>query len=180
MNTLSFIPLEKEHIEIVRNWRNSEAVSKYMYTSEIITEEQQLKWFERISQDLSQKYWVIYKNDTPIGLISLYSIKSEFKTCYWAYYIGNTEKSGAGIGAKIEYKFLNIVFEEMNFNKLICEVFTFNETVIKLHEKFGFRREGYFRQHIFKDNQFYDVISMALFKSEWACIKDFYTKLLIR
>lgn len=180
MNTLSFIPLDRSHLETIRNWRNSEAVSKYMYTSEHISSDQQEKWFERISQDPTQKYWVVYKNDDALGLVSLYSMKPQFKTCYWAYYIGNTEKSGAGIGAKIEFKLLNIVFDELAYNKLLCEVFTFNETVIKLHEKFGFRREGYFRQHILKDNIFHDVVSLALLKSEWQCMKEHYTKLLSR
>lgn len=180
MKTISFVPLQENHLETVRNWRNSEAVSKYMYTSDTISEEQQKQWFAKISKDETQKYWVVYKNDSPLGLVSLYNIKPNFKTAYWAYYIGDIDRAGAGIGAKIEFKLITLVFEELQLNKLLCEVFTFNETVIKLHEKFGFEREGLFKQHIIKDNQYYDVVSLALFASKWDTLKDYYAKLLIR
>lgn len=180
MDTLSFVPLEQKHLEMVRTWRNSDAVSKFMYTNQFISPEQQEQWYKKLIEDNSQKYWVINKNNDAIGVVALYSIKPQFKSCYWGYFIGNQEKSGAGIGAKIEYKFINYVFDEMGFNKLLCEVLTFNETVIKLHEKFGFRREAYFRQHILKDNIYHDVVSLALLKSEWQMIKDYYKKLLIR
>jgi UDP-4-amino-4,6-dideoxy-N-acetyl-beta-L-altrosamine N-acetyltransferase len=177
---IEFIPLAKDHIEIIREWRNSESISKFMYTDDVISSEQQIKWFEKISNDSSQKYWIVYNNSEPVGQVSLYLIKPRFKTCYWAYYIGNENAAGTGIGAKIEFKLLNYVFDEMKFNKLCCEVFVFNESVIRLHEKFGFRREGYFRQHIFKNNQYLDVVSMALLKSEWDIIKIHYSKILNR
>jgi hypothetical protein len=43
----------------------------------------------------------------------------------------------------------------------------FNKAVIKLHKKFGFQEEGYFRQHIKKDDQFLDVVALAILREEW-------------
>ena len=71
---------------------------------------------------------------------------------------------------------LKYVFEELKFNKLVCEVFTSNHNVIKMHEKFGFRREGYFRNHILKNEIYHDVVTLALLQSEWQTIKDFHYK----
>ena len=166
MDSIQFIPVQEEHLEMIRNWRNSEEVAKYMYTNDQITAEQQIAWYEKIKTDKSQQHWVIRKESESLGLVSLYSIKPQFKTCYWAYYLGSEASRGVGIGAKIEYKLINYVFEEMKFNKLICEVFVFNESVIKLHEKFGFRREGYYRQHIIKNGLYQDVVSLAILRTE--------------
>ena len=42
-NDIELIPLKEEHIEIIRNWRNSEDVSQYMYSDEFITPSMQKK-----------------------------------------------------------------------------------------------------------------------------------------
>jgi len=171
MTDINLLPLQENHLEMVRNWRNMPEVAKYMYTEDHITEDQQIQWYQKIKNEPSQKYWVIEYDGTSVGLVSLYNIKPAFKTCYWAFYLGNSSIRGAGIGSKVEYNMLKKVFEEMQFNKLLCEVFTSNESVIKMHEKFGFRREAYFREHIYKNNEFYDVVSLAFLKKEWDSLK---------
>jgi UDP-4-amino-4,6-dideoxy-N-acetyl-beta-L-altrosamine N-acetyltransferase len=157
---------------MVRGWRNSPEVSAYMYNSFEISPEEQLKWYQKIKNDNSSRYWIIEVSGRPIGVASLSGISKLFNSCYWAFYLGDTEIRGGGIGSKVEYQVLNYVFEDLGLNKLRCEVFSFNEKVIQLHEKFGFRREAYYRQHIFKDGSFRDVVGLALLKSEWIMIKD--------
>lgn len=169
---INLVDITEGDIEMIRTWRNSKEVSQYMYTSEEITSEQQKKWFEKIKVDTTQKYWLIEYNGVKLGLVSIYNIKENFKHCSWAFYLGNTDVRGAGIGSKVEYTILNYVFEKMNFNKLMCEVFTFNEKVIQMHKKFGFKEEGLYREHILKDGKFYDVVALAILKSEWTELKE--------
>lgn len=69
---------------------------------------------------------------------------------------------------------MNYVFDELNLNKLRCEVLTFNEKVIAMHEKFGFRREAYYRQHVKKDGVYYDVVGLAMLKKEWEQLKEYH------
>ncbi len=166
-------PLQYEDIELVRNWRNSEEVSQYMYTDSEISEERQKQWFESVKKDFTQKYWLIIHKDKKLGVANLYNIKDNFKTTYWGFYLGDTSVRGQGVGKKVEFNMLKMVFDDMQYNKLLCEVFVSNDAVIKMHEKFGFRREGYFRQHILKNNTYHDVVSMAMLKSEWLKLKPF-------
>lgn len=58
-------------------------------------------------------------------------------------------------------------------NKLRCEVFTSNDKVIKMHEKFGFRREAYYREHCIKNSKKLDVVGLALLESEWRILEPF-------
>ena len=67
---------------------------------------------------------------------------------------------------------LDYVFDTLKLNKLLCEVFVDNDKVITLHEKFGFRRESYFREHIRKNGIYKDVIGLALLKREWSQLCD--------
>jgi hypothetical protein len=176
MSDIILTEVTENDLELIRTWRNSEEVSKYMYTDDKITSEQQTNWFKKIILDETQKYWIIEYEGRKLGLASLYSIKQNFKSCYWAFYLGDTSVRGAGIGSKVEYNVLKYVFDKMNFNKLLCEVFVFNDAVIKMHEKFGFRRESYFREHIYKNNESHDVVGLAILKREWDFLKEQHRK----
>jgi UDP-4-amino-4,6-dideoxy-N-acetyl-beta-L-altrosamine N-acetyltransferase len=172
MNDIKLIRLEKEDLELVRNWRNSDDVSKYMYTEDYITEEQQNNWFDKIKDATNSIYWIIEYNGKKLGLASITGIDKTFQSCYWAFYLGDTSVRGGGIGAKIEYNVIEYVFSVLNLNKLRCEVFTTNDKVIKMHEKYGFRREAYYREHCIKQNEKLDVVGLALLKTEWTLVKD--------
>lgn len=169
---IDLVKLNKSDLELVRNWRNSKEVSQYMYSENYISEDQQLKWFEKIDNRSDSIYWIIEYNGKKLGLASITGIDPVLQSCFWAFYLGNTDSRGAGIGAKIEYNVLKYVFEELNLNKLRCEVFVTNENVIRMHEKFGFRREAYYREHCIKGNQKLDVVGLAILKSEWIQLKN--------
>ena len=167
MSDISLKPLNFEDIELVRNWRNSALVSAYMYNEEYISSEQQVRWFEKIRNDNTLIYWIIVYEGKKIGLASLTGIDRTLSSCYWAFYLGDLSIRGSGIGSKIEYNVLEYVFSELKLNKLRCEVFVSNEKVIRMHERFGFRREAYYREHCIKNNQKLDVIGLAILQSEW-------------
>lgn len=159
-------------IELIRKWRNSEDVAKYMYTENQISEEQQKQWFNKISNDKSCEYWIIKYDNKPIGLASITEISSSLQSCYWAFYLGDSSIRGAGIGSKVEYNVINYVFNNLGLNKLRCEVFVENDKVIKMHEKFGFRREAFYREHCIKGNKKLDAVGLALLKSDWNRLEE--------
>ena len=171
-STLKLIEVEEGHLEMIRTWRNMPEVSAYMYTSDIISDEQQKKWYKTVVNDSSCKYWVIEYAGKALGIASLTGISKVFNSCYWAFYLGDTSIRGKGICAKVEFEVLSYVFDSLKLNKLRCEVFTFNDKVIQMHEKFGFRREAYYRQHVLKDKEYKDVVALAILKSEWDQIKE--------
>jgi len=172
MEDIQLIEMTEEYIELVRNWRNSPEVSQYMYTDKIISKEEQKKWFIKVSTNPSYKYWIIMYQNKPLGVANLYDINHNLLSCYWAFYLGDTSVRGAGIGAKVEYNVLSYVFDILNFNKLRCEVLVSNTPVIKMHEKFGFRREAYYREHCPKNGKFEDAVGLAMLKSEWESLKE--------
>ena len=174
MTDIKLRDITANDLEMIRNWRNSKEVSQYMYTENHITSEQQKAWFEKISKDQNAKYWIIEYEDKPLGLVSITEMSQVFDSCFWAFYLGDTNVRGAGIGSKIEYNILKYVFEDIGLNKLRCEVLTTNPSVIVMHEKFGFRREAYYREHVLKNGQYFDVVGLAMLKREWHMVKDYH------
>ncbi len=159
--------VRQEDKETIRQWRNLPEVAEYMYTDHYITPEEHEKWFVGVFKDTTRKHFIITYAQKDVGTVDFYNIDNQNKRCYWAFYLASADTRGKGIGGLVEKLALKYVFEQLQFNKLCCEVLKFNESVIELHKSFGFNQEGYFRQHIFKAGLFLDVVSMAILKQEW-------------
>lgn len=167
MTEIKLIQLQAFHLEEVRLWRMSREVSQYMYTDPILTPEGQKEWFEKNKFDKTKRNWIVNVDGIDVGLVSLYDIDQKNKRCFWAYYLAAPSVRGKGVGGAIELNILKYVFEVINLNKLCCEVLAFNTKVIDIHKKYGSTIEGIFRDHVLKNNQFYDVVRLAILKSEW-------------
>lgn len=153
--------------EMIRHWRNSPDVSRLMYNDHTITSEEHDHWFRSITQDATKRYWIIRCRGGDVGLACLYGLDEKNRRCYWAFYLADPNMRGKAIGAFVEHAVLQYVFDRLGLNKLCCEVLATNRAVLALHEKFGFTREGYLREHVFKGGQFVDVVSLAITRSEW-------------
>ena len=70
------------------------------------------------------------------------------------------------------FKLINFVFDQLGLEKLNCEVIETNDSVVKLHKKFGFQEEGFRRENIVKNEQRIGVYFLGLTKSDWVVIKD--------
>ncbi len=170
MNTLrSVVPTDRE---LIFNWRNLPEVAKYMYTDHVIGWEEHCLWFEKAMRDPTRHYWIIVCEEQDVGLVNLYNIDLENRRCFWAFYIASANTRGKGVGSFVEYAILNFVFEVMNLNKLCCEVFAFNEAVVGMHKSFGFSQEAFYREHIFKNGEPFDVIGLAMLWINWNSMKQ--------
>ena len=134
---LIFRNIEEEDLEMIMNWRTNSAVSDYMYTDFEPDLQKQMEWYKKISNDQSQKYWIINADNEDEGVVWLFNIDQTNKRSDWAYYLGSPNVRGKGIGKNVELNMLEYVFNEINLNKLCCEVFVSNKIVIKIHEKYG-------------------------------------------
>jgi hypothetical protein len=170
--SLELKKIKRDDLEQIMNWRMDPQVTKYMYTDPKLTLVQQLEWYDRIIESSTEKYWLIVIDDTAIGVLNLVDIDHRNKRCSWAYYIGDTSFRGRGIARTLECNIYDYVLEVLNLNKLCCEVFTFNDIVISIHEKFGSEIEGTLKQHIYKNGQYYDIVCMGITKDKWTKIKS--------
>ena len=171
MYNLELIKMNKDDMEKVRFWRMLPQVTKYMYSDPKITLVGQLEWFKKIAQDKTSKYWVITFNNIKIGVLNFYDIDIKNKKCNWAYYIGDMSFRGKRIGYNLECNIYDFVFYTLNFNKLSCEIFKWNEKVIKLHDRIGAKIEGEFKEHIKKNDEYFTIIKMSMLKNEWDTIR---------
>lgn len=169
MNLLERARLEdmnSSHLEMVLNWRNQEHIRSVMFHDQIISLEEHRKWFDRVKEDQRTIVKIFYLDNVPLGVVNFTNIDFENSKCSWGFYVGD-QNAPKGSGTLMGYLALNFVFQELNIRKLCAEIISFNERSIRYHQRLGFRKEGVLREHILKNNQYADVILMALFNKEW-------------
>jgi UDP-4-amino-4,6-dideoxy-N-acetyl-beta-L-altrosamine N-acetyltransferase len=160
-------PVRLDDREKIYLWRNMPEVAKYMYTDHQITEEEHNLWFDAVQKGSGRKYWIIVYEKEEVGLVNLYDIDPLNRRCFWAFYIASKNVRGKGVGSIVEYYILKHVFEDLDYNKLCCEVLSSNHNVVDMHKNFGFQEEGLYRQHRIKNGQFVDVVALGMLRSEW-------------
>jgi len=138
-------------LELMLSWRNAPSVRANMYTRHEITLEDHLVWWQAVQEREDQHYF-IYESEAglPSGIVAFTLIDRVHSNSSWAFYAAPDAERGTG--SKMEFLALEYAFEKLKLHKLHCEVLAFNQTVIKLHQKFGFSIEGVFRdQHRIND-----------------------------
>ena len=73
---------------------------------------------------------------------------------------------GKGIMTEAVKKVTAYGFKEFGLKRITAHIFNFNEGSSKVLQKAGFQREGYLRQHYFKNGKFCDGILYAILQSD--------------
>jgi UDP-4-amino-4,6-dideoxy-N-acetyl-beta-L-altrosamine N-acetyltransferase len=136
-----------------------------MYTDHEIGLDEHLTWIKRLEFDFRQIVFIVFVEEVVIGVISINQLDRLNKKADWAFYLD--EKSPPGLGAALEYAFINFSFDFLGLEKLNCEVIESNQSVIKLHKKFRFFEEGFRRMNIEKNGCRLGVYFLGLTKEEW-------------
>lgn len=158
--------MSQEDQATVFYWRNADHVRKNMYTDHLISPDEHAQWFARAINDPGACHLIFELQKRPVGVVSFTAINPAHERCTWAFYLGETDVP-RGTGSAMEFLALTHAFETMHIRKLCCEVFAFNSSVIRLHEKFGFQIEGRFVRHYLKAKQYEDIVCMARFSASW-------------
>ena len=166
--------LTEDDLEKVLNWRTSEHVTKYMFSDIEYNLDKQKEWLYKNKTDPNKQTWMIVYNDFDIGVISLSDIDLINKRCFFGYYVGEISMRGKGLARHLLCNIQDYVFDNLQMNKLCGDIFAFNEIALKVRKKYGSEIEGVFKQHIYKNGQFHDVLRMAILKEKWLSIREEY------
>ena len=168
----NIIDASEDLIEIVRNWRNSSQVSRYMITNHCITIEEHQRWIEKLRTTNTAKSWLIRYKGKPVGLASLSDIDYVNKTTDWGFYIADESVRGKGIGSATLYMLMDYVFFTLGLHSMITFVLDNNKVALRMYEKFGFIREQKISQQLTRDKKQINVYTMRISKEEWERRKE--------
>ena len=129
--------VEREDLELIRQYRNTDIIKNKMIHRQQITREQQLEWFKEI-RTVNHYYFLIYKNDSAIGLINGKNIDFVNKTSEGGIFIWNEDRNyEISITASIILNDWNFFINA--FEKNYAQVLKSNKQAIAYNEFMGYK-----------------------------------------
>ena len=162
--------IKSEELELILSWRNAPTERANMYTRHEISLSEHLSWWARIQGRADQQYFMYELDTLPLGIVAFNDLDELNKNSSWAFYASTNAPKGTG--SKMEYLALEYAFTKLGLHKLCCEVLAFNSSVIKLHEKFGFKVEGILREQHKLENAFIDIFRLGMLATEWSAKRE--------
>lgn len=163
--------IESEDLERILQWRNSDRVRHNMYSDHLISMQEHRAWFERSKQQTSSVHLVFEAQGRALGLVYFTDIDRKNDKSFWGFYLGEEDRPG-GCGWAMGVLGLEYAFGRLELRKLCGEALAFNDSSIRFFERLGFTMEGRFVGHVLKQGSYEDVVSFALFKSDWLKKRD--------
>ena len=126
--------------------------------------------------------WINFHNNNPeevllvvedktkgklIGHVGLYKIDNVAKKTEFGILLADDESRGRGYGTKATKLMVDYAFQTMGMHKVTAEVLSENAASIAMFKKCGFSIDGCLRDDVFKNNRYYDVLSMSIIESEY-------------
>lgn len=158
-----------EDMPLLHKWRNNPDHRKYYREYRESTLDDQISWYNNILlKDPTWHHFVVkpLEKDKVIGVVFLNHIHPVYKTGEFGITLGDPEYRGKGYGKDMLITLIKYGFEELNLNRIWCEVYS-NNNSIHLYRKIGFKDEGILRQHVFKENTYLDSHILGMLKSEY-------------
>ena len=131
--------LKAEQAELVRQWRNDQKISRFMFYKGEITPAMQREWFESIDNE-QNFFFLIIHNQTPVGLINISSIDWESKTAYTGLYIYDDRFLATDIPVMASLAMLDVFFMMFDMQSVYAKVKGNNKAAHNYNSSLGFTR----------------------------------------
>lgn len=91
-------------------------------------------------------------------------INPAYKSAEFGIFIGEDESIGKGYGTEATRLFTAFGLEVLDFHRIFLRVLKSNETAIRSYASSGYVKEGEFRDMVFLDGRYENIIFMAILK----------------
>lgn len=138
-------------------WINNHENNQFLHYDLPLKIDKTIEWF-RNKDNTKRLDCIIEYEGVSVGLIGLLQIdRTNMKAEYYIT-IGENCYKQKGIATKATKAILEYAFSELKLHKIYLTVDAKNEKAIRLYEKVGFKREGYFVDDLFcsKNTEFID------------------------
>ena len=165
---IGFRAVERADIELIRHEHNDESVLLMLRDPRIITEIQQLQWWESISKNKNNTVYCIF-HETPEKVIGVWKLQDldDTNRCTEMGMDIFKEYRGKGFGLKSFYMIFKYLFESINVHTIYAKVGEYNETSLIAAQKAGYKITGRIPESLYRKGKYWDNILLAITKDEF-------------
>lgn len=128
-----FLYLDKYEKMVIFKWRNDPLISSFMKNKHITIREH-LRFLNGLKYSTDKKYFLVYDDEVPIGVIDFVDIQFGDK-CEFGVYQNPTLR---GYGKILMKLLIEYAFNELKVKTLEANVYSNNYKALKLYSEFGF------------------------------------------
>ena len=128
--------INESHLEMVRNWRNSDFVRTGMLYQEHITAEMQEKWFHSINND-KNFYFIIQYNNEDVGVANIKNY--EHNEGEPGLYLSDIRYTETPIASLAYFTLIDFAFNALELPKISIHVRRDNPDALKFNMFFGYK-----------------------------------------
>ncbi len=122
-------------------------------------------WIPQFRKSLKESYdFTILADGKIVGEISLEG-PSLCRSTYNVGFAVGREFWGQGICTEALKQIVRFGFDELKLHKIFGDNDSDNPALGRVLEKAGFKKEGVFKEHVFKDGKYIDIINWGLINS---------------
>lgn len=169
------LPVRKEDIQAIREWRNSQV--EVLRQKRPLTEQEQVSYYdrvvfpERLLDHPPQILFSLLLNDQLIGYGGLTHIDWIDQHAEVSFLLSNERAKDVSFYQQDFTNYLDLLaevaFSEMQFHRLFAETYSFRAEHMRCLEARGYIREGAMKEHIIKKGEWFDSVIHGLLAKEW-------------
>ncbi|SFM89057.1 GNAT family N-acetyltransferase [Methanolobus profundi] len=162
--------IEFTDLENIKIWRN-EQMSVLRQWKPLTDRNQDKYWDVIANNNDSVLFSIIDENDRFIGYCGLTNIdyissRGELSFLLDTDLDRNSIKHDTTLLAVLKM-LSKYGFGQLNLNKVFTETYVYREEHIRTLERFGLKRDGILRKHVFKNGQYHDSMIHSMLRSEY-------------
>jgi len=157
-------------IESMTAWRTNPEITKYFFNPRQVSLEEQRRWVRALRTRTDELLFIIAlsgSSDRPLGTVGFKRIDSENMRAEFGRFLLEPSSRGKGFGSEALFLSLRYAFSDLNLRRLYLEVFEWNASARSLYESFGFKLEGIYRDHVYRDGHYHNVALYGLLEPEF-------------
>lgn len=161
--------IEKEDLEFMRIMMNDSEIEKLVVGWAFpVSKYQQEKWYENNIQNLNNLRFIIEsKNGEKLGLTTLTNIDWKNRKATQGIKIFSQKNRNAGYGQDSVMAMLRYTFDELHLNRIEISCLEENIPSVKMHKKCGWVVEGNYREYIYKNGKYHNLLIGGILKSDY-------------
>lgn len=160
---------EEKHLKQMLEWRNTPELKMFFGEYRELSYNHQINWWrDKVLNDDSCQYFVIkpISKNKIIGTASLVNVHPVYRKAEFGILIGDEEYRNGGYGSDALRTIIKFGFEELNLNRIWCEVYS-NNTAIEIYRHLGFKDEGIMRKSVYKNGSYLDSHILGMLREEY-------------
>ena len=162
--------IEKSDLPDLLAWSNDPAIAIQLGEIHFPTSQsQQERWFERIDADENNiRLAVTDQSKRLIGYSGFWGINWRARHAEHSVVIGDPACHGAGYGSDVIRTCAKYAFEQLDLERLYCNILETNTASLACYQSCGFKIEGTLREHQLRNNARINQIVLGHLNSEFA------------